>query len=94
LSFDSLNDVPYSKFYIKTIKKHHMNIVIIGGGFVVLILLRNFKSKGVQLLLIKTTIIFSAAYLSTTVSSYRYPAGKTFSFVLKVIVVPSENHTS
>jgi NADH dehydrogenase len=47
-----------------------MNIVIIGGGFAGINLATElFKSKGVQVtLLIKTTIIFSAAYLSSCYS--------------------------
>jgi NADH dehydrogenase len=59
-----------------------MNIVIIGGGFAGINFLRNFKSKGVQVtLLIKTTIIFSAAFYQVATaflepSSISYPYRK------------------
>jgi NADH dehydrogenase FAD-containing subunit len=46
-----------------------MNIVIIGGGFAVLTRYGTLNQKGVQvILLIKTTIIFSAAFI---ISCYR-----------------------
>jgi hypothetical protein len=92
----------YSKFYIKTIKKPYEycnNRRRICG----INCYGTFKSKGVQVTLVdKTTIIFSAAYLSSCYcflepSSISYPyrkffAGKKIQFRLGKLlkVVPSE----